>query len=559
MSDADIIELRPEINQALQLSTCKENIPFEKLSEKKRTVAVSKEVIVKYLLEQKDAGVSINNAGELLLESVKRGCTSSVLISAVSALSKNGNPPSHKTFFRWVADYQSYGLMGLAPKHQGSKRAEHDWQLPALQRLGSGNSNNPGNITKILQQEGFDVEYQPVRRFIKALPTNEGMYNRGRLGDLKYSNTKRYVRRHTDDINPGDCYQSDGNMMPIYLEHPNTGNKCRFEITPCLDIKSRYLVGYHLSESESAESTVRALSDAIVKEKHVPIDHQADNGPGFKNQRIQRFYMQLGIWEAHSRAHNPKDNGYIERWHQILKEEFLKQFDAYCGKDKSPEEIKLYLAKVKSGEEKLMSAEQFRQRLDQFIDWYNHQRKHGEIGDQPPVELWQSIKRNPPVDLQDAIYWDEKICTVGRECVRLFNREYGAAELIQYFREKVRVEYNMYDDNFVKVRDIDGRWLCDAELIKQAPYRSQSVIEDRKRFSLVQKQKRLQRKLDEVEARAGMSLTHEDSLQALESMELNTIDEKEKGSTLIDPSLYTEGQSNTHQSIKLDLFDDEEI
>ena len=396
-----------------------------------------------------------------------------------------------------------------------------------------------------------------MRAWHNALPANV-RNNRGRLGDLKYDSTQRpYVRRTVEHIAVGACYQSDGNMMTVYLQHPTGKRQARDEMTPMLDVRSRFIAGYWLSESESAVGTLHALTDAIVKHNHVPLDVQADNGPGFKNHLVRRFYSQLGIDPTHPRARNPKDNGYIERWHQTLQNEFLRRLPGYCGPGRSPESLNRYLAGVDRGEIQLMTVEQFRDELNAFIRWYNEVRVHEEIGC-TPASLWQTLQPNPPANIEHAFFWAQEARVVQRCAVALLNREYQNTECLgAYNGARVIVEYNLYDDGHVRILDERERWICDARRIKAAPYRSSSAMEDKQLKSERNKLRRHDLKREEIVRRAGLSITHDQVRNALEDFEAPALPapQKEKGRSLAAPPLQQPEQADHPAKIDSDPFD----
>ncbi|MBI3771441.1 MAG: DDE-type integrase/transposase/recombinase [Gammaproteobacteria bacterium] len=485
---------------------------------------------------------SMNPSIDEFVRQFNKGLLPVTLLTALVTLrpTRIGACPDRATLYRWDKQYTKY-LQGErlagAPKHKGSQRQVYEWEPRALHYLYSANDVKPAWIAKMLQQEGIkDATPARVRSWHKTLPADV-RNNRSRLGDLKYDSTQRpYVRRTVEHIAVGDCYQSDGNMMPIYLQHPTGQRPARYEITPAIDVRSRYLAGYWLSESESAVSTLHALTDAIIKNNHVPLDVQADNGPGFSNKMVRRFYDRLGIDPTHPRARNPKDNGYIERWHQTLQNEFLRRFPGYCGPGKSPEALKKYLAAVERGEIQLMTLEQFRVELDQFIRWYNEERIHHEVGG-TPASLWQALQPRPPLEIEHAFFWDHASRVVQRCAVSLLNREYlNRTSLGAYNQERVIVEYNIYDDSYVRILDGQERWICDAQKIKSAPYRSTSAMEDKRIKAESNAQRRLDLKKEERARRAQRGIDADQASHVIEDMGLNnTFTTIESFGTEIDP------------------------
>ncbi len=553
-ADTNVVALSPEF--ALPVASNDSVSLWSKLTDKKRQKAIDIAALIKPAIDYQQATnrQHVRPLAEYLhFQLSHKRLPIQLLKLAKSLAQKDKDVPSQTTLRRWIERYLQHGLIGLAPQQQGSQAKPLGCEVRIRHLMRSGSKNNPGNITKMLQQEGHDVEYHQIRRRVMAMPAIEGTHNSGRLGALAFdSMMKPYTRRKTEHMPVGCCYQSDGNMMPIYLQHPTGNRPARFEITPMIDVVSRYVVGYYISESESAISTVMALTDAIIKENHVPIDLQADNGPGFSNSLVTRYYEKLGITETHPRPRNPKDNGYIERFHSTMKDELLKKFPAYCGKDAAPEPLQLYLKKVDKGEKQLMSVEQFKVLLDEYVYWYNHKRKHGAINNRTPAQLWVNLERNEPIDVQDVFFWDQAERVVQRSAISFESREYYSPELIQYNTKKVIVEFNINDDSFVKIRDLDERWLCDAHKIKAAPYRSLSIIDDRKQKSLIQKRKRLQIKMDEVEDRNALNITHQDWLDgALMLDQSPSLQQK----TASEDAVLNANGDQTESTITIDIFD----
>ncbi|ACL71509.1 Integrase catalytic region [Thioalkalivibrio sulfidiphilus HL-EbGr7] len=506
---------------------------WARLPEYKRERAEMRLALIKVELDKVVAGVvSAKSAAQHLRAMIDARRVPEHTLAIAKKVGRAGEPPSWQSIERWLNGYRDAGMLGLVDRYKGRQRRALGCEARILYYLRHGAKNDAGNITKFLQQEGFDVTYGQVRRYIKTLPATE-THHQSRVGQLEYNSRMRgYVRRATAHLPVGACYQSDGNLMPIHLAHPVTGKPWRPEMTPCLDVVSRYWVGYYIAESESAIGTMHALGDSIRRENHVPLDFQADNGPGFKAGLVQRFLENLGITPHHPRPRNPKDNGYVERFHGILKNECLKRLPGYCGKDANPDMVKAFLRDVRNKEQQLLTLAQFYEIVEEFRRWYNHERAHGEI-DCAPAALWARLERNPPIDLDAAMFWDREERTVSDCRIRFANREYSAPELIQWNTKKVFVEFNLRSDAMVRVLDLSGRWICDAPRTKESPYRFSSIMEDRKQFNLRQRLKTIERNREEMEARAGLAVTHDQVLERMAELEQpdGAALEKKTGST----------------------------
>ena len=123
-----------------------------------------------------------------------------------------------------------------------------------------------------LRQEGHATATDSrVERYLKALPATLGKYSPARVGPHLHKLTRRtYQRRSLDEVLVGEIYAGDGHTVDCYVAHPNTGKPYRPELTVFIDIKSSYVVGWYMSEAESAHSTLFALSHAMRSHNYVP-------------------------------------------------------------------------------------------------------------------------------------------------------------------------------------------------------------------------------------------------------------------------------------------------
>ena len=131
-----------------------------------------------------------------------------------------------------------------------------------------------------------------------------------------------------------------------------------------MDVYSRYIVGWSLSNTMEAEWVVNTL-EVSIGEYGKPEIINSDQGSQFTSEEYVNFIkgletVQLSM-DGKGRA---IDNVYIERFFRTIK------YD------------KIYLERPENGNE-LCSV------CKQFIHYYNEKRDHSSIGDIPPIERFR--------------------------------------------------------------------------------------------------------------------------------------------------------------------------
>ena len=513
------------VSESTELVTA--NDAWQRIPESKQLIANDRGLIVKEAKRIADSeGCALRGAIEFMLLRMEAEEDIDVgLIKVAKTLGRKGKLPSYSTINRWVKDFNNSGLIGLAPKHKGSEQRVYGWEARAMHLYNKPSKPADNAVARKLMSEGWDnVTYDRVYRFLKSLPAQLGDKSKGRMGPRLYTNTqKSFVRRSTENLPVGACLQGDGHTLDVYLKHPTGKKPWRAELTLWLDVASRYVVGWFLSDAESAHSTLFALSHAVLTHNHIPTMLHIDNGSGYKNKMMSDestgFYDRLGIEVMHSIAYNAKGKGHVERFFGTMERDFNKWYPSYCGADMADEAIQLLLKKHKKGELELPTQEQWMADFNEWLVQY-HNKAHDGLNGKTPAELWSKLEAFPlENNMQSlALFRPQKIRTVRRESIRLDNREYMAPELVQYNNKKLTAEYDLHNDAFIRVLDDKGRWICDAKLVKKADYVPASRLKEAEQKKLASSIKRLEVHIQEKHDRAGSAITHDQTIDDIESM-----------------------------------------
>lgn len=136
-------------------------------------------------------------------------------------------------------------------------------------------------------------------------------------------------------------------------------------LTALIDMGSRYVVGWSLSNSLDTESCLRAFEGAILTHG-TPEIINSDQGSQFTSHDWTQALASKGILISMSGSGRSNDNAYIERLWRSLKYEwtFIKG---------------------------ARTIEDYKTLLPQFFEWYNSQRPHQALGYKTPARALEEL------------------------------------------------------------------------------------------------------------------------------------------------------------------------
>ena len=131
--------------------------------------------------------------------------------------------------------------------------------------------------------------------------------------------------------------------------------------SPVLDLHSRYLVSYTISERPSLNMVTSMLDKAFrTIPDNVNLILHSDQGWQYQHNQYQRLLTQKGIRQSMSRKGNCLDNAVMENFFGLLKSELL------------------YLQEFES-------MEHFKVELIEYLDYYNNRRIKERLKGLPPA------------------------------------------------------------------------------------------------------------------------------------------------------------------------------
>src|SRR5512136_560900 len=259
---------------------------------------------------------------------------------------------------RWAKAYQERGEAGLRNRviPAGSRRKLPG---PVREKIVEIKKREPffgvKRISHLLKRAFFlSASPETVRRTLRA----ESLIVPSRKKHQHNITRPRFFERST----PNQLWQSD--IFTFRL-----GGRYAYLIG-FIDDYSRYMVGLELYRSQTADQVLEVYRRAIG-EYGVPKEMLTDRGRQYTNWRgSTRFERELGkerVRHIKSQAHHPMTLGKIERFWKTIYEEFLVRAQ-------------------------FVSFEEARERIRQWVQYYNHKRPHQGIGGLCPADRYFEIQ-----------------------------------------------------------------------------------------------------------------------------------------------------------------------
>ena len=495
-------------------------------SDDQKRVAGFLESLLRPLVDLVNNGASVNHVAALFVAQADAGKLDTRMRHLASLV--GWDSVSVPTIKRALSAYRKEGKTGLLPKYKGRVRLDYGWEVRAVALYNLPGKPGFADVASRLIEEGFDeVSESRVSRYLKTMPATLGKFSPARVGPhLHKLKRQKFQRRSLDEVLVGEIYAGDGHTCDCYVGHPNTGKPFRPELTAFIDIKSGYVPGIWFTESESAVSTLFALSHAMRTNDHVPAWVYVDQGAGYRakllSDEVTGFYSRFDIGLIGALPGNPHGKGWIERWFRTVRDKHDKFFaggQVYCGDDMAQETNRRLSADLNKKEptRKLPSLREYVASFSAWLDHY-HQQPQDKLGGRTPAQVWAGLVRvNVELDMSSVIRPREEV-SVQRQTVRLHNRFYYAESLALYDAKKLQVEYDLFDDTRVWVFDGKGRFVTEALLATTIGVLPTSRLEEGRDRRAAGQVKRLERKLDEVHQRRADPITAETQVAAIESL-----------------------------------------
>lgn len=203
---------------------------------------------------------------------------------------------------------------------------------------------------------GFVVNHKRVRRLLRlmGLMAIYPKRNLSKLGLKKYVHP--YLLKGLEINRPNQVWAIDITYIPM--------KNGFMYLTAIIDVYSRYIVGWGISNTLEADASLEVLKQAI-KDHGKPEIINSDQGSQFTCEGWVKFLKEEDIRISMDGKGRAVDNIFIERFWRTLKCDYVYLHPASDG-------LELY------------------QGIKEFMHYYNHVQRHQGIGRKIPAELYQS-------------------------------------------------------------------------------------------------------------------------------------------------------------------------
>ena len=280
---------------------------------------------------------------------------------------------SRQTFYKFRGRFDEQGIDGLQDRSRrpltspGQTPAEVEDMVVRRRKqlLEQGCDHGPQSIVWSLQREGT-LEVVPSCSTVWQILTRRGAITPQPQKRPK-SATKRFCFAR-----PNECWQSDWTGWMLADDSP-------VAIAGSLDDHSRYDVGLRAGPGHADGELVWSVIRAGIAECGIPSMSLSDNGivyTGRFHDHEAAFEINLralGVRTINSAPFHPQTCGKIERFWQTLKKWLAARPPAAT------------LAELND-------------LLDQFRDFYNHQRPHRALRGATPAEVFTATEKARPAD-----------------------------------------------------------------------------------------------------------------------------------------------------------------
>lgn len=225
---------------------------------------------------------------------------------------------------------------------------EHNLQFPTHGVL---------RMQDFLLSLGIIINHKKLRRLLRLMGIM-AIYpkkNLSKLGLAKY--IRPYLLRNLNIVRPNQVWEIDITYIPM--------KNGFMYLTAIIDVYSRYIVGWGVSNSLAAENCLNVLKQAILTNGKPEIIN-SDQGSQFTCDLWIEFLEKEDIKISMDGKGRALDNIFIERFWRTIKYDYI------------------YLHPMDNGGDLYKG-------INQFINHYNNYQSHQGIGRKIPVTLYKDV------------------------------------------------------------------------------------------------------------------------------------------------------------------------
>lgn len=218
----------------------------------------------------------------------------------------------------------------------------------------SGQRYGADRIMKAMRAQGISIRKEKVLDYMHEL----GLEAMGEGAKKLYRQERE---QHTNKLKREFVVNKPNKVWVSDITYFNLNGKSMF-ICVVIDLYSRMVVGYSVSERESKQIVTGSLKKAILlRNPDAGLIFHSDRGGQYISNTLSKLLKKYGFEQSLSKSGQPYDNAVAESFFATLKKE------------------ELYRSRYKSVYE-------FTKAVAQYIEFYNNLRVHSYLGYLSPVQ-----------------------------------------------------------------------------------------------------------------------------------------------------------------------------
>ena len=259
-----------------------------------------------------------------------------------------------------------------------STRKKRDMMLkPEIKRVFKENKKVYGarKVWHQMLREGYAVGLRTVARLMREM---------GIRGVIRGKAPQTTFRRKADpcpqDLVKRKFYSSAPNELWVSDFTYVSTWKGYVYVAFVIDVYARYIVGWRVSQTPNADLVLDALDQALHDrrpERNGGLIHHSDRGSQYLSITYTKRLAEAGITPSVGSVGDSYDNALAETIHGLYKAEVIHRL----GPWKSVQDVEMETL--------------------EWVDWFNHKRLLGPIGNIPPAEAenlyYAALDKNPMV------------------------------------------------------------------------------------------------------------------------------------------------------------------
>jgi len=267
---------------------------------------------------------------------------------------------SEKTIESWYYAYKRDGVEALAPKRRvdhGQSKISSEVQIAILKAKRDNPKRSINVIRKLLINAGIEGATLLSRSSIHRLLQQQG------ISRMKGSESAVEEFRSFEAQHCGDIWYSDAMHGPKVTIN---GRLRKTYLISFMDDASRLIAHGAFCPGETALDVEGVLKQALLKRGR-PRKIVIDNGAAYRAKSLQGICARLGIAVVYCRPYRPEGKGKIERWHRVVRAQFVSELTS-----KHQQDLKTLNAYLWA-----------------WIEKDYHLREHSMLAGLSPLQRWQ--------------------------------------------------------------------------------------------------------------------------------------------------------------------------